>query len=376
MRYQLKLYGVLSLSNKWILSATEIDIFDTCQRKWGYQYLDGIKPQPSSATNLGTAVHLILQNYITDNVIDIETQEGRISSPGLLYIPKGIPKSNVERSIFFTANGNIFHGYIDFYQPIGPKKWLIGDHKTCSSFRTALTPEQLKTNIQANIYAQWAFKELGAESIKLNWIYYKTKGKPEARLVETEIKKHESLTLFKHPSQIASDIIAIVKKKPDSLSLPKNLDACFKYGPCSFLSSCRANKKPEADPCVQIKEKLSLNISNTPKSTENQVLKPKESFHLFVDCAPTKQAQYQSTIELSDFLKPVLTKIQQEKNLAHYRLAGYGQHVGIMASYLEEYLNESNLNNSTAILSSSKTPEGIDTLQTLSAAASVVVRGF
>lgn len=373
MWYQLMLYGVLSLSNKWILSATEIDIFDTCQRKWGYQYLDGIKPQPSSATNLGTAVHLVLQNYITDNVIDIETQEGRISSPGLSYIPKGIPKSNVERPIFFTANGNIFHGYIDFYEQIGSQKWLIGDHKTCSSFSTALTSEQLKTNIQANIYAQWAFKELGAETVKLHWIYYRTKGKPEARLVEAEIKKHESLTLFKHPSRIASDIMATVKKRPDSLDLHKNKDACFKYGPCPFLSSCRASKKPEADPCVKIKEKLSL---NTPKPNEHQVLKPKESFHLFVDCAPTKQAKYQTTIELSDFLQPVLKRIQQEKNLAHYRLAGFGQHVGIMAYYLEEYLKGNDLDHHTAILSSSKTPEGIDTLQTLSAAASVVVRGF
>jgi hypothetical protein len=364
------------VSNKWILSATEIETFGTCQRKWGYQYLDGIRPPPSKATKLGSAVHLVLQDYLTGNRIDDKTEEGRIASAGLSLLPQALPKTNVERPIFFKHDENIFHGYIDFYEQIGSQSWLIGDHKTCSSFRTALTPEQLKTNIQANIYAQWAFKELGAETVKLHWIYYRTKGKPEARLVEAEIKKHESLTLFKHPSRIASDIMAVVKKRPDSLDLPKNKDACFKYGPCPFLSSCRANKKPEADRRVQIKENLSLNTSNAPKPTEHQALKPKESFHLFVDCAPTKEAQYQSTIELSDFLKPVLTKIQQEKNLAHYRLAGYGQHVGIMASYLEEYLSKSNLNNSTAILSSSKTPEGIDTLQTLSAAASVVVRGF
>lgn len=353
-----------------------MEIFDTCQRRWGYQYLDSIRPQPSQAAQLGSAVHLALQNHLTGNGIDIKTQEGRIANAGLSLLPKALPETNVERAIFFKNGENIFHGYIDFYEQIGSQQWLIGDHKTCSSLTTALTSEKLKTNIQANIYAQWAFKELGAESVKLNWVYYRTKGKPEARLVETEIKKSEATSLFEHPLRIAADIMAIVKEKPDSLSLPKNLEACFKYGPCPFLSSCRANKKPEADPCVQKKEKLSLITSNTPSSTENQMLKPKESFHLFVDCAPTKQAQYQNTIELSDFLQPVLKRIQQEKNLAHYRLAGYGQHVGIMAYYLEEHLKDKDLDQNTAILSSSKTPEGIDTLQTLSAAASVVVRGF
>lgn len=159
------------MSNKWVLSATEIDIFDTCQRKWAYQYLDGIKPLPSQAAKLGSTVHAVLQKYITENAIDLNTVEGKISEPGLKYIPKDISKTNVERPIFFTHGDNIFHGYIDFYEQIGSQKWLIGDHKTCSSFSTALTPDQLKTNIQANIYAQWAFKELGAESVKLNWIY-------------------------------------------------------------------------------------------------------------------------------------------------------------------------------------------------------------
>lgn len=364
------------LSSKWILSATEIDIFDTCRRKWGYQYMDGIRRMPSKSAELGSAVHLVLQNYLTGSRIDVKTQEGRIANAGLFLLPKALPKTNVERSIFFKHDENIFHGYIDFYENIGSQKWLIGDHKTCSSFRTALTSEQLKTNIQANIYAQWAFKELGAEEVKLNWVYYRTKGKPEARLVETEIKKSEATSLFETHLKIANDIMKIVKKESDSLALPKSLDACFKYGPCPFLSSCRANKRPETDPCVQKKEKLSLLTSNSPSSTENQMLKPKESFHLFVDCAPTKQAQYQSTIELSDFLQPVLKRIQQEKNLAHYRLAGYGQHVGLMAHYLGEHIREMSLDKNTAILSSSKTPEGIDTLQTLSAAASVVVRGF
>lgn len=366
------------MSNKWILSATEIDTFGTCQRKWAYVYLDGIKPTPSKAAQLGSAVHQVLQEYLITNSIDYQTQEGRIANSGLSFLPEKLPEANVEKPIFFMHGDSIFHGYIDFYENIGSQKWLIGDHKTCASFTTALTPAGLKTNTQANIYAQWAFKELGAETVNLRWIYYRTKGKPEARVVETEIKKDEASELFETHLQTASEIKRIAQKRPHSLELPKNLDACYKYGPCPFLSSCRVNQGAEPTRGkISTEEMLILSEHYSPKAPDAQSTGRKESFHLFVDCTPTKiEIPYQKVIELSELLKPVQKKIQQEKNLAHYRLAGYGQHVGLMAHYLEEHIKETNYNESTAILSSSKTPEGIDTLQTLTAAASVVVRGF
>lgn len=351
------------MSNKWILSATELETFTTCKRKWAYVYLAGIKPPPSKAAALGSAVHKELQQYITDNLINYETHEGQIASSGLRYLPQKLPTEQVEKSFFFTHEGHIFHGYIDFYEDLGSQTWLIADHKTCSSFKTALTPAQLKTNTQAVVYAQWAFQELKAQTVKLKWIYYRTKGTPLAQCVEAEIKSEEQPPLFETQLRIASDIKEIVEKKTDVLVLPKNLSACFKYGPCPFLTACKNNQRLHHE--EQSVAKVSLKKDD------------QESFHLFLDCAPIKnKSPYQNTIELSEFLQPVLKKIQQEKNLAHYRLAGYGQHVGIMAFYLEEYLKEKKLDRRTAILSSSKTPEGIDTLQTLSAAASKVIRGF
>ena len=76
------------------------------------------------------------------------------------------------------------------------------------------------------------------------------------------------------------------------------------------------------------------------------------SFHLYIDCMPIKNENaYERTIELSELLKPVLTKIQIEKELSHYRLAGYGQHVGLIAQYLSDHLQNQAYNNRTAILS-------------------------
>jgi hypothetical protein len=101
-------------------------------------------------------------------------------------------------------------------------------------------------------------------------------------------------------------------------------------------------------------------------------------FISYIDCMPTKKRRHLTPARSSSpiSLKPVLTKIQTEKELSHYRLAGYGQHVGLIANYLREHLVKEAYDDNTAILSSVKTPEGCDTLQTLTSQAGLVVRGF
>ena len=355
------------MSQKWLLSATQIETFSLCQRKWGYQYLDGIKPLASKAALFGSSVHTFLQKYLTGYEIDFNTDEGRVIKPGLDFLPKKLDPQMVEKQFFFAINKQIFQGFIDFFHHLGSQTWLIGDHKTCSSFTSALTSEQLKKNIQANIYAQWAFNELGAEKVQLKWIYYKTKGPAKAICVEAQIKKQEQPKLFKTHLHAARDITAIIEKKTDSLKLEKNFNACFKYGRCPFFSYCKLNQKP-----------FELTKGNVmPEINNNINIDHNNNFHLYIDCAPVKtDKKYKKTIEISDLLKPILEQIKTEKDLSHYRLAGYGQHVGLIANYLEKHLSEKHYDSTTAILSSLKTPEGMDTLQTLSAAASLVIRGF
>jgi hypothetical protein len=344
------------------LSATEIEVFDLCRRKWAYQYLDGIRPLPSKAAQFGVSVHEVLQKYLTGYSINYQTPEGRVASPGLSYLPKRINRENVERPIFFLKNGRMFHGFIDFFEQVGSQTWLIGDHKTCSDFKRVLSSDQLKKNVQANIYAQWAFVEKNAKIVKLRWIYYRTKLSPKSICVETDLTKDEADENFSLIAKTADDIFEIVKNKPLSSTQPKNTSSCFKYGRCHFYSQCKGS--------------VDATATSKPKLKEYDVTSSK-SFHLFIDCVPTKnESPYERTVELSELLKPVLSKIQTEKELSHYRLAGYGQHVGLIANYLSEHLSNNAYDNRTAILSSLKTPEGCDTLQTLTAAAGRVVRGF
>lgn len=319
---------------------------------------------------LGSDVHTVLENYLMGNQIDYETEAGQIASAGLPYLPQHVEKNNIEKQILFSENNHIFNGYVDFLQQLDNITWLIGDHKTCSTLSSALSPEDLKKNTQANIYAQWCFKEKKADVVKLKWIYYRTKSTPQAKLVEIDLTKEEATENFKPILKTVSEIKKIVESKAKSKDLERNESACFKYGRCPYYVACKYGAQTTASLTKTTEEasKISLNNKSSPTT---------ESFHLFVDCAPTKSSnEYKQTIELSELLKPVLTKIQQEKELSHYRLATYGQHVGLIANYLSEYLKNNTYDSQTAILSSLKTPEGCDTLQTLTAAAGKVVRGF
>ena len=360
------------MSSKWILSATEIETFELCRRKWAFRYLDQIEIEPSAAAQLGSMVHKALENYLIDNTINTKTHEGQIASAGLLFLPKNLTKDKVEKCFLYKFDDHIFHGFMDFYDQVDSQTWLIGDHKTCSTFTTALSSHELKKNVQANIYAQWVFTEKQAESVQLNWIYYRTKSKPEARLVEATLTKEEAQQNFLPIKKAADEIKELVASKATSSELQKNEAACFKYGRCPFYAECKYGSKKAANGVHTITRSQE---NYSPVETTSHELR--KSFHLFVDCAPTKTGTaYKQTIELSDLLKPVLTKIQQEKELSHYRLATYGQHVGLIAHYLSEYLKNNTYDSQTAILSSLKTPEGCDTLQTLTAAAGKVVRGF
>jgi len=386
------------LSNQWILRPSEIDTFLGCQKKWGFRYLDNIDHPPSPAIKLGIAVHKVLENYLINNQIDDQTTEGQIAKTGLKFLPAKLSKNHVEKKFYLPIEDFLISGTPDFFQDLGNNIWLLGDHKTCSTFSSALKPDELKENTQANIYAYWLFKEKNAELVKLRWIYYRTKGSAQDQCVEAELKPDDNDKNCEKLFAAAREIIRLRmnflsvrfrtvglqaprKTQLSTAELTKNLSACFKYGRCPYYATCKygATERPANQSKLLLKKAARENGDNAhiPAPPSDKSRLNQEAFHLFIDCTPIKtKSAYQNIIELSELLKPVLEKIHTEKNLKHYRLAGYGQHVGIMAQYLEDYLHNKVLGSNTAVLSSSKTPEGIDTLQTLSAAASMIVRGF
>jgi hypothetical protein len=93
--------------------------------------------------------------------LTMKPPKAALLAPAFVIFLNRLPRENVERPIFFLKRGQMFHGYIDFFEQVGSQTWLIGDHKTSSTLSRTLTNDELKKNTQANIYAQWAFMEKG-----------------------------------------------------------------------------------------------------------------------------------------------------------------------------------------------------------------------
>lgn len=87
-----------TLSSRWIFSKTEIDVFSSYKHKWGYIYVDSIKPTQCSANEFGSLVHKFLFNALSNKIVNYNTREDLSVTPNLplffVCIQKNITKGN------------------------------------------------------------------------------------------------------------------------------------------------------------------------------------------------------------------------------------------------------------------------------------------
>ena len=177
------------------LSATQIDIFQLCPRKWDWQYVKKIPLPPNRSQALGSRVHEILESYNRDGTVpdrnetfQFETDD-RIFFPGrvaLLALPR-LPKpgtGKVEGEFIIKAKAADYLGYID----LETEDRIIDFKTTSDPKRWAKTPETLQHDPQAIIYAMKKLLDSKVNRVILEWLYLKTSGtgKPWPVIIEVE----------------------------------------------------------------------------------------------------------------------------------------------------------------------------------------------
>jgi hypothetical protein len=222
-----------------VLSASQIQSFVDCERRWGFRYLEGVQTPPHPSAELGTATHLVLAKYLETGLPpNPSTREGKIALPGIKYLPvPGV--AQVEQPFTFTTEVASYRGFIDFqYEEDGIP--IVGDHKTTASFYFGLRPHDLLTAIQPTIYAKKAFLGSDTDIVRMRWVYYATKGKSRAELVQIDYPR---ATLEKSMAPIedaAKKVLAHYAAKPPVKELRPNFYSCDQYGGCPFRARCLA----------------------------------------------------------------------------------------------------------------------------------------
>ncbi len=226
------------------VSASEIELYDLCPRKWAFVYIEGKRPPPNESAALGTRVHAILQWWLKDGKApDLLTNEGEIAASGLhLLPPPRTPTLVTEEQFSFTSRRAWYTGYKDFRYRDANGLLHVGDHKTTKAFTWAKTTDEILCHPQALIYAvDEFFKNPQDEILSLDWVYYKTTGsrKAEPRF-QIVAKQTVAEMFFEHVDPVAGHITLLHDSPPgtSALDFPPDFRACDAFGGCAFLSIC------------------------------------------------------------------------------------------------------------------------------------------
>lgn len=253
------------------LSASQVEAFAGCQRKWGFTYLEGFRFEASSA-RLGSRVHAILEDYQIHGVMPdpketlvlpqartgemVTNWPGQIAQAGLhLLPPPGVV--DVEGAFKCETSASVWQGRKDGRFLRDPKgaptqtdafavkhpgfKLVVQDHKTTGNKAFAKTAEDLLTDTQAILYAWSEMEEWGIDEVHGEWIYYSTKaGRPEAWRVTQVFTRAHVVAQIQKLDAIAREVHRVYKisPKPRALDLPPTASHCEAYGGCPHRNTC------------------------------------------------------------------------------------------------------------------------------------------
>ena len=254
------------MTDHW-LSPSQINTFLECQRKWGWRYLDGIRPPPNPAAQEGIAGHAIIERYLTTAAIDMTEPLAERAAGGLHhYPPPCTPGMQVEEHFGLRIGSYNFHGYKDVQLlrsacfscggtgTIGGN-WVrdmsdcrdcngtgsipqIWDHKFTANLRWAKSLETLQTDTQVVIYALDAMLRSGIPKCRCNWIYYQRRGAKKVESRQLVVNGLGLIDPLKGIVKTAGDITTARVHYTTATQLPPSVDSCSDYGGCVFQDRC------------------------------------------------------------------------------------------------------------------------------------------
>jgi hypothetical protein len=252
------------------ISASAIETFSDCQRKWYLGYVERIRGPKSPAAERGDKIHDLAERYLKGEV-DPEALEGednryfRYLEPGLEYAPTPDQVATdgwgVEDWVSEPAGPLNFVGKVDFYNLDTPDGPVICDWKTTGNtqWRWSKTPRQLAGFLQPHVYAYALLKDNPPETVSFQHVNLQSKGQPDAMEVWAKgVPWSDVEETWQEVLDISNQMATVAKANKTAETVTPNKKACRKYGGCEHADICSASPKNQVTP----------NIPNyTPKST-------------------------------------------------------------------------------------------------------------
>lgn len=238
----------------YLVSASAINQWEECERKWGFRYLEGDRPPQKPSAALGQEVEeQQLQPWLLEaRALDYSkpTKSGYIAEKMLpLLPPPKTPGITLQRKVLMpSARPNATHGYIGYIDLFATDSSVfpglrggvlgIGDFKTTKHFRWAKNEEALLTDPQAMIYAMYVMFADNVDVVDLAWTYGKTVPAYRAQRTHLRVLAPHVAAQFERLDEIGERLAGIKQANPPVRELKPNALMCDAYGGCPYRHKC------------------------------------------------------------------------------------------------------------------------------------------
>lgn len=260
----------------WI-SATQIDTYELCPRKWGFRWLDGMKAPPNKFAQLGLDTHGPMEHWLKSSIVPTgQDKPSQLAQALIPYVPppQAVDPSNVERDELIVVDDVLFVVKVDLYMPLveynlrlcqicsafvydtesgatclnghGGAPWYevftrrprVYDHKTCGTFDYCVTERDIEFNAQAALYALWAMIKTEQRVVDVQWNYVRTKGAIKVRPVFKPIDDAMIVPRMEKSVATGRAIKWHLKNTKRALDIAPDPSACDEYGGCPYREQC------------------------------------------------------------------------------------------------------------------------------------------
>lgn len=250
-----------------LVSATQIELWRDCKRKWGFKYLELIVTPTHPAALLGTEVQdEQLDPYLANGrEFDFSRPSGEIAQKLAPLLPargsatmwqEGAPLMGLtlrRKFLSMPSPGGKFayRGEFDLWAPdssvvpglerssLDEVSPLIGDIKTTGNLDYAKTSEKLATDVQAQLYAMAIMFEDNVNELDLVWFYTRTRGARRAERHYLHVYSAHVAEQFQAIDAIATRLVEAKVARPNVNDLPPNARMCEAYGGCPYRNKCQ-----------------------------------------------------------------------------------------------------------------------------------------
>lgn len=246
----------------WRLSASQLSSWKLCHRKWFYEKIMKLAPDPEArpkyGAEIGTEIHGALERYqitgwrlppgaqimkvpkYNNPAVFDEYDIGKILAPVWdhdLILPHVMAKHVLSEGECDTLIGGVpFVGYIDKRWRIGSTMYIM-DYKSTKQWGYTKTQEQAVYDPQTLVYAKWALEQEGITDVV--FYYFNIRYTPPVvppRYIEV---RHTWETIQEY-LDAAAEIVAEIRDSKDQpeYQFEQNKSACYAYGKCEFAYEC------------------------------------------------------------------------------------------------------------------------------------------